>query len=431
MSPPAPDTPAPAGPVDGSPEVDAALDAVTRAGRDRVLARLIAILGDFDLAEDALQDAFLAARAAWLSGGIPDNPAGWLVTVARRKAVDRIRTAAAMDRRHRAWGELSVPWAAGEPADAFGDDRLRLMFTCCHPALSLEARVALTLRTLGGLTTPEVARSFLVPEATMAQRLVRAKRKIRTSAIPYRVPGPAELADRLEGVLAVICLVFNAGYLASGGDTLVRADLCDEAIRLVGILVDLQPDQPEPLGLAALLRLQHSRRRARVDAGGAPLTLEEQDRTRWDTAEIAAGLDLLARARSLGAPGPYQLKAEMAAVHARTVEASGTDWPALVALYDLLLTWEPTPVVRLNRAVAVAMAGSPEAGLLLVDDPALAGPLGGYHLYHLTRADLLRRSGRTEEAEAAYRTARTLTANAAELAFLDRRLEELDRLSWG
>jgi RNA polymerase sigma-70 factor (ECF subfamily) len=405
--------------------VDEALDFVYRTERGRVLARLIAVVKDFDLAEDAVQDAFVAATTAWAATGIPANPAGWLVTTARRKAVDRLRRAASAERRHRAWGELAIAWDAGDVPGPIADDRLRLIFTCCHPSLSLDARVALTLRSLGGLTTEEVAKAFLVAESTLAQRIVRAKRKILQAAIPYRVPATEEFPERLGAVLTVVYLIFNAGYLASSGTELVKVDLCDEGIRLAGLLVELLPEEPEPLGLAALLHLQDSRRAARSDHDGRPLTLEEQDRRRWNADQIAAGRDLLGRAQGRGRPGPYQLKAAIAAVHAGARRAEVTDWTTIVRLYDRLLPWEPTPIVRLNRAVAVAMADGPATGLALLDDPALAGALADYHLYHSTRADLLRRAGRPDEAAVAYRQARHRTNNAAEHSFLDRRLREL------
>ena len=388
----------------------------------------MAVVKDFDLAEDAVQDAFMAATTAWAATGIPANPAGWLVTTARRKAVDRLRRAASAERRHRAWGELAIAWDAWDAGDSPGpiaDDRLRLIFTCCHPALSLDAQVALTLRSLGGLTTDEVARAFLIAETTLAQRIVRAKRKIRQAGIPYRVPSPDEFADRLGAVLAVVYLIFNAGYLASSGTHLVRVDLCDEGVRLARLVVDLLPDEPEPLGLGALLHFQDSRRSARSDEQGRPLTLEEQDRDRWDSDQVAAGRALLERAQRLGRTGPYQLKAAIAAVHAGAATAELTDWATIVRLYDRLLVWEPTPVVRLNRAVAVAMAEGPDSGLVLLDDPGLAEALDGYHLYHSTRADLLRRAGRHHDAALSYRLARRLTNNAAERTFLDRRLREV------
>jgi len=405
--------------------VDDALDVVYRTERGRVLARLIAVVKDFDLAEDAVQDAFVAAATAWVTSGIPTNPAGWLVTTARRKAVDRLRRAASAERRHRAWGELAIVWDAAEGPGPIADDRLQLIFTCCHPALPLDAQVALTLRSLGGLTTDEVARAFLIAEATLAQRIVRAKRKIRQAAIPYRVPSPAEFPERLAAVLAVVYLIFNAGYLASSGADLVRVDLCDEGVRLAGLLVDLLPDEPEPLGLAALVLFQDSRRAARSDAAGRPVTLEEQDRGRWDAGQVARGRELLARAQRLGRPGPYQVKAAIAGVHSAAGRAERTDWATIVQLYDRLLRWEPTPIVRLNRAVAVAMAEEPAQGLALLDEPALAGALVDYHLFHATRADLLRRAGRPDEAAVAYQEARRRTDNAAEHSFLDRRLGEL------
>lgn len=408
--------------------VDEALDFVYRTERGRVLARLIAVVKDFDLAEDAVQDAFMAAATAWPATGIPANPAGWLVTTARRKAVDRLRRAASAERRHRAWGELAIAWDAWDAGDSPGpitDDRLRLIFTCCHPALSLDAQVALTLRSLGGLTTDEVARAFLIAETTLAQRIVRAKRKIRQAGIAYRVPSLEEFPDRLGAVLAVVYLIFNAGYLASSGDELVRVDLCDEGVRLAGLVVDLLPDEPEPLGLAALLHFQDSRRTARSDEKGRPLTLEEQDRGRWDRGQVAKGRDLLVRAQRWGRAGPYQLKAAIAGVHAGADRAELTDWATIVRLYDRLLVWEPTPIVLLNRAVAVAMAEGPATGLALLDDPALAETLVDYHLYHSARADLLRRAGRPDEAAVAYRQARRRTNNAAEQTFLDRRLREI------
>ncbi|MGH9081394.1 MAG: RNA polymerase sigma factor [Acidimicrobiales bacterium] len=406
-----------------------ALESAYRADRDRVLARLIRILGDFDLAEDALQDALVTATSDWPAHGVPANPAGWLVTTARRKAIDRLRSAAASDRRARAWGELAVAWDIGDGMGPIPDDRLRLMFTCCHPALTHEAQVALTLRTLGGLSTDEVARAFLISEPALAQRIVRAKRKIRSAGIGYRVPSEEELPARLAAVLAVIYLVFNAGYLAPSGPELVKVDLCDEALRLAGLLADLLPGDPEPLSLAAMMYFQDARRGARLDAEGVPLTLDEQDRAGWERAKVAMGLELLERARGMGLRGPYGLKASISALHATAPRADVTDWRTIVRLYDALLQWEPTAVVRLNRAVAVAMADSPAAGLKLVDDPDLRAELTDYHLYEVTRADLLRRMGRSEEAAASYRMARRQTGNAAEHRFIDRRLETLGDVS--
>ena len=403
----------------------AALEAAFRADRGRILARLIAILGDFDLAEEALQDAWLAATVAWPDAGVPDNPAGWLVTTARRKAVDRLRSRSAAERRQRAWGELSITWDLGNGSEPIPDDRLRLIFTCCHPALSLEAQVALTLRSLGGLSTEEVAKAFLISESALAQRVVRAKRKIRQAAIAYRVPDPGELPGRLGAVLAVLYLIFNAGYLPPSGSDVVNVDLCTEALRLCDVIIELLPDESEPLALAAMMRFQHARRSARADASGMPVTLDEQDRARWDRAELASGMVLLDRARHLEGTGPYGLKASIAALHVAAPRSDLTDWAAIVQLYDRLLEWEPTAVVRLNRAVAVAMADSPEAGLDLLDDPELARELRGYHLYAATRAELLRRSGRAGEAAECFRLARGQTNNAAEHRFIDRRLEQL------
>ena len=405
--------------------VDVAIGQVHRAERARVMARLIGLVGDFDLAEESLQDAFVTAIETWPRTGIPTNPAGWLMTVSRRKAIDRIRSTAARDRRQREWGELSLAWTPGDPDTGITDDRLRLIFTCCHPALATDAQVALTLRTLGGLTTTEVARAFVVSETALSQRLVRAKHKIRDSRIPYRVPTAAELPQRLESVLVVIYLIFNAGYLPGDGDSLLRVDLCDEAKRLATLLVDLLPGQPEPLGLAALLCLHDARRDARTAADGRPVTLEEQDRERWDRRQILTGLELLGRTTTLGPPGPYVLKACIAAVHASTRNAAETDWPAIVSYYDQLMRFEPTPIVSLNRAVAIAMAESPQAGLALLHDAFVAESLADYHLYHSTRADFLRRIGRTSEAGSAYELARALTDNSAEHEFLDRRLAEL------
>jgi len=401
------------------------VETVFRADRGRVLARLIGIFGDFDLAEDALQDAWLAATITWPTAGVPDNPAGWLVTTARRKAVDRLRSTTASDRRQRAWGELSITWDLGDGTEPIPDDRLRLIFTCCHPALSLEAQVALTLRSLGGLSTEEVAKAFLVSGTALAQRVVRAKAKIRRAGIAYRVPDPGELPGRLGAVLAVLYLIFNAGYLPPSGAEVVNVDLCAEALRLCGVVVDLLPDESEPMALAAMMRFQHARRAARVDATGVPVTLEDQDRTRWDGAELAAGMELLDRAQRTDCIGPYGLKASIAALHVAAPRPDLTDWSSIVRLYDQLLTWEPTAVVRLNRAVAVAMADSPSAGLALMDEPTLVHELEGYHLYAATRADLLRRSGHPREAAECYRRARAQTNNVAEHRFIDRRLEEL------
>ncbi len=406
--------------------MDEALQIACTTDRGRILATLIGVVGDFDLAEDALQDALASATVAWEERGVPANPAGWLVTVARRKAIDRLRAASASDRRQRAWGELAIAWDIGDGIEPIPDDRLRLIFTCCHPALTLEAQVALTLRTLGGLSTEEVAKAFLISGPALAQRIVRAKRKIREAGIAYRIPAPDELPGRLGAVLAVITLIFNAGYLAPRGGDLVNLDLCDEAMRLAAVVIDLLPDESEPVSLAAMMHLQDARRAARVDADGLPVTMEDQDRSRWDRDQVAQGLALLARAQGMERMGPYGLRASISAVHAAAPRADLTEWRSIVRLYDSLLAWEPTPVVRLNRAVAVAMADGPEAGLALVDLPDLARDLVEYHLYHVTRADLLRRLGRGDEAMAAYRRARQLTDNTAEHRFIDGRMQAID-----
>ncbi len=406
--------------------MDAALQVACTTDRGRILATLIGVVGDFDLAEDALQDALASATVAWGERGVPANPAGWLVTAARRKAIDRLRSASASDRRQRAWGELAIAWDIGDGIEPIPDDRLRLIFTCCHPALTLETQVALTLRTLGGLSTEDVAKAFLISGPALGQRVVRAKRKIREAGIAYRVPSSDELPGRLGAVLAVITLIFNAGYLAPSGGDLVNVDLCREAMRLVAVVIDLLPEESEPVSLAAMMHLQDARRSARVDADGLPVTMEDQDRARWDGDQVAQGLALLARAQAMERVGPYQLKASISAVHAAAPRAELTEWRAIVRLYDSLLAWEPTPVVRLNRAVAVAMADGPEAGLALVDHPDLAGDLVDYHLYHVTRADLLRRLGRREQAMAAYRRARQLTDNTAEHRFIDGRVRAME-----
>ncbi len=407
-----------------------AIDQTFRAESGRILATLIRVCGDFDLAEEAMQDAFTVALDHWPRDGVPANPGAWITTTARRKAIDRLRRDRTLiAKRSQIEADAALDAFAGEtePTDMteLTDDRLRLIFTCCHPALALESQVALTLRTLGGLATPQIARAFLVPEATMVQRLVRVKRKIREAGIPYRVPPDHLLPDRLHAVLTVLYLIFNEGYSASSGDSLVRQDLCAEAIRLARILHELMPDEPEALGLLALMLLHDSRREARTGPAGELVLLEEQDRTKWRGDQINEGAAMVERALRMRRAGPYQLQAAIAALHCRAARADDTDWDQIAALYAELLNLQTTPVVALNHAVAVAMVNGPQAGLLLLDEPALASALDGYHLYHATRADLLRREGRADEAAAAYGRALALATNAAERSYLEKRLREV------
>jgi RNA polymerase sigma-70 factor (ECF subfamily) len=408
-----------------------AIERVFREEHGRLIATLIRALGDFDLAEEALQDAMATALAAWQRDGVPDNPGAWLTTAARRKAIDRIRREKTRDEKQ---AVLSHGETAGErefddvenaTGSALRDDRLRLIFTCCHPALNVEARLALTLRTLGGLTTPEIARAFLVPEITLAQRLVRAKKKIKSARIPYRVPPDHLLPERVPAVLAVVYLVFNEGYSASAGDDLVRRELCDEAVRLGRLLCQLMPDEPEAAGLLALMLLQDSRRAARTDAEGEQVLLEDQDRSLWNTGQIDEGIGVLEQALNRRAPGAYQLQAAIAAVHCEAKRAADTDWPQIVAIYDALEAAQPSPVVALNRAVAVAMAGDIEEALRVVEKLGEDKRMERYLFLHSTRADLLRRLGRMGEAAEAYTTALELAVNASERKFLLKRLGEV------
>ncbi len=407
-----------------------AIEAVFRDEYGKVSASLIRILRDFDAAEESIQEAFAVALVRWPVDGVPDNPAAWITTTARRKGIDVARRDQARNRKYILVAssqseEDESTMLEGMNDSRLHDDRLRLIFTCCHPALNVEARVALTLSTLGGLTTPEISQAFLVPEATMAQRLVRAKRKIKDAGIPYRVPDDSILPDRLDGVLTVIYLIFNEGYSASGGDDVIRRDLSTEAIRLGSVLAELMPDDPEVLGLLALMLLQDSRRDARQSADGLQVLLEDQHRSTWNHEQIKQGVALIDRALEMGRPGRYQVQAAISALHSQAATAGNTDWTQIAALYEALSQLQPSPVVELNRAVAVAMARSIIDGLLAMDRPDVAEPLRDYRWYHSARADLLRRLGQSLESRAAYQRALELTTNTSEIRFLESRLAEV------
>jgi RNA polymerase sigma-70 factor (ECF subfamily) len=406
-------------------EIRETVAAVYRGESRAVLATLIRLLGDFELAEEALHEAFRAALEQWPRDGVPDRPRAWLVSAGRFKAIDQLRRQARFESLDIERHDVAAEETASAALEGVPDDRLRLIFTCCHPALAPDAQVALTLREVCGLATEEIAAAFLIPAPTLAQRIVRAKAKIRDARIPYEVPAASELPERLEPVLRVVYLVFNEGYAASSGASLVRHDLCAESIRLARLLVELLPE-PEAIGLLALMLLQDSRRAARISVSGELMLLDEQDRSLWNRAQIEEGTSLVDRLLAARRIGPYTLQAAIASVHARAPDAGATDWRQIVVLYDALLHLEPSPVIELNRAVAVAMRDGPATGLALVDALLERGELVDYRLVHAARADLCRRLGRTAEALAAYQRALELTAQEAERRFLARRLAELD-----